>query len=680
MARLAGLVVVATMVLGGSAAGQIAPRQASYPDSLVTLRAFHKACRLASGLFSELAKSAQENLDLATASASRTPSPVNEAERLRTEHERDSASAQLTAWETALPKERRDRLDAYCKASNLESLAQLQGIPGRTDIVKAAAVRFIYNPNNEQLAGGAGGFLSFLGIDQGALVSGLVQFLVDRAAAEVQLAFVDRVKARVCKPTLEMIFDATCLVLDRDHLALHSSVLRELHAAAEEDLSHLPRTGPLALIASTQFMLSLQTPGARFTRPRQDLVLSAYLIGSFVDQLIAGAGAPEALFRLANADSTLVNSDETTGLMADALVHDSLPVSAGLYRFALVGQMLPDEDSDGKVDWPSGNEAQVEFVKTIGVNLLAWIPELKLGSTMKVDSVIGIASGLVKALDASKQHFDTLRQRMHSTISAGTVTLAEYSTVVDDALAIADDWAQVFVKLGKTPSPIPRVIKDLRKVAKSLASQNYSGAALGFYALVKGTTKPGDTTFALPAGLEKTISFVTAIAQAGSSKEIAGVIDAYAAPVGSYRVKRGAERLYLVLNGYLGAGGGLERVDSTSGFAGVTAPIGIEFGGSLGKGWSLGILAQVLDLGTPASYRMTKTNEQLESEPEVGFAQVFSPGGYLVLGLKNLPVAFGAGINLAPSLRKTSNGSGETRNATRFALFLSIDMPLLHLR
>jgi hypothetical protein len=59
---------------------------------------------------------------------------------------------------------------------------------------------------------------------------------------------------------------------------------------------------------------------------------------------------------------------------------------------------------------------------------------------------------------------------------------------------------------------------------------------------------------------------------------------------------------------------------------------------------------------------------------------VFSPGGYLVLGFPKLPVALGIGFNLAPSLRKLSVDPQETRNAKRFALFASIDMPLLRVK
>jgi hypothetical protein len=217
----------------------------------------------------------------------------------------------------------------------------------------------------------------------------------------------------------------------------------------------------------------------------------------------------------------------------------------------------------------------------------------------------------------------------------------------------------------------------------ALAGREYSTAAVALYTVVdsvvrRGFKIPNDT---LGKKTKRILSLATALAQAESGEEVAAVLQSYAAPVQSYRGKRGAKGGYLAINAYLGAGGGSESAGGDrAGYIGVAAPIGVEAGLSLGSGFSLGVLGQVLDLGALASFRMTADDDALESEPEVGFAQVFSPGGYLVLGFPRLPLALGFGFNLAPSLRKLSADPETTRNAKRVAVFASIDMPLLRVK
>jgi hypothetical protein len=70
----------------------------------------------------------------------------------------------------------------------------------------------------------------------------------------------------------------------------------------------------------------------------------------------------------------------------------------------------------------------------------------------------------------------------------------------------------------------------------------------------------------------------------------------------------------------------------------------------------------------------------VETEPKAGFAQVFSPGGYLVFGIPHVPLTFGVGGNLAPQLRKLTVDPSKATNATRFGFMLGVDIPIFVFR
>ena len=64
---------------------------------------------------------------------------------------------------------------------------------------------------------------------------------------------------------------------------------------------------------------------------------------------------------------------------------------------------------------------------------------------------------------------------------------------------------------------------------------------------------------------------------------------------------------------------------------------------------------------------------------DVSFAEVFSPGGYLRLGLGNTPFVVGVGAVGAPALRKFESLSGTTSeqvSVLRVQGFLAIDLTL----
>jgi hypothetical protein len=175
-------------------------------------------------------------------------------------------------------------------------------------------------------------------------------------------------------------------------------------------------------------------------------------------------------------------------------------------------------------------------------------------------------------------------------------------------------------------------------------------------------------------------SFATALAQADSANEMAQVFQDYAGGVGGYSGKRRAKGTYVTLNAYLGAAQSSERAGGGRGTArGVHAPVGLEFGGA-GGGWSYGLMMQLIDIGVLASYRIDAAEDGLNSEPEVGFAQVLSPGLVVVLGFPKFPLSVGGGVSYAPELRSYVDGVTPNLGVTRWSILVAVDVPVLRIR
>jgi hypothetical protein len=698
-AFLAWAVVCVPVLCAGRASAQIRVKQSSWvPDSLVTFKDLSLVCSRMVRL-PLLVQEATEQL-----TESRQANATAELDGRK----KDSVNArdQLARWNARLATMRSD-LRTFCALSGATAAWTFNGIPSRHDIkIAADTLTVLYNPRSELL--GAPNLAAFADLEP-ALINGLAKFLVDRAATELQLAFIDRVRDYACATPQKLVFDATCLVLQQPHLALRSSVMRELRSAAEEDLRHLPHTAPLAVISTPAFQGALTGSGHPVTiaqrqdsnqkggstsqqgqqralwtdKRQQDYILTAYVFGTVLERLVNGAEPLEALNAVLSSDPGVIAAASSKGILIDALATSdtviTLPVTAGLFRLALIARMLPDVDANGKPELPTEAADKVLLVKTVAVNLLPWLSELGVATKGQDQAVIATAADLSKRLADTRDLAEAISKQI-AALKGGAAdpgTVAQYARLVDDGLAIAQTWAAAFERFRPQDSVVTRAVKDLRELASSIARRDYAVASFTAYSLVDRTTALG---LPLAPGTAKFLSFVTATAQVETSDDFAKVLDSYAAPVRSYRAKRNASGTYWTINGYLGGAGGYERANkSTSGFAGVGAPIGLELGRSV-KGWSIGGFAQILDVGTPASYRITKSSDSVDAEPKAGFAQVFSPGGYLMLGFPKVPLTFGVGGNVAPQLRKLSTDSGVQRNAFRFGAILGVDIPIFIVR
>lgn len=191
------------------------------------------------------------------------------------------------------------------------------------------------------------------------------------------------------------------------------------------------------------------------------------------------------------------------------------------------------------------------------------------------------------------------------------------------------------------------------------------------------------------------------VASLDSAHNVNMLLERYAEPVGSYRIKRNS-KFSVSLNAYpglyMGTEYGIEEKKFRFGY-GVTAPIGLSLNWSSRKkatskhfdyykdgklkkytGYVHGIFLPLIDIGAPFVYRWSADDGDGFPD-ELKWEQVFAPGIYYTFGFKNSGLTLKAGAQWAPSLAKvTATEIGLNNDAVRMGITATYDIPLFTLR
>lgn len=182
--------------------------------------------------------------------------------------------------------------------------------------------------------------------------------------------------------------------------------------------------------------------------------------------------------------------------------------------------------------------------------------------------------------------------------------------------------------------------------------------------------------------VDKYGNLLVTCANAKSSDEMLRILEKTAAPVQSYRRKRGNPHFSASINMYAGLGFGLEtRLDSLGKkegdpgpMAAFTAPLGISLDWGIGKTHSLGVFFPLIDVGAVTAFRL---QDNVSSLPELAWKNVFAPGMYVVWGIGRTPLSLGVGGQYGPALRKVTKDNLSYSAANyRVGMSLTVDIPL----
>ena len=182
-------------------------------------------------------------------------------------------------------------------------------------------------------------------------------------------------------------------------------------------------------------------------------------------------------------------------------------------------------------------------------------------------------------------------------------------------------------------------------------------------------------------------SFIVDVLSARDAFQINGILQQYALPVGSYRLKR-QSTFSMELNAYPGSyfGGeaGLDNNLERGKVVGITAPIGLSFNWDIGEETekdkhAFGLFVPVIDVGAAFSYRWS--GEAVGFPQQLKWRQVLSPGIHAVWGIKKVPIALMAGMQFTPQLRAIENAKAISTNKSvfRYGLSAVVDIPIFSL-
>jgi hypothetical protein len=183
--------------------------------------------------------------------------------------------------------------------------------------------------------------------------------------------------------------------------------------------------------------------------------------------------------------------------------------------------------------------------------------------------------------------------------------------------------------------------------------------------------------------------FIAGVAAADSPGAVQAAMETIALPPKSSQNKR-MNPFSIELNAYFGGTAGYERfldegadsLNTQNGLNsyGLFVPIGVAFSKRLGKksNTSLSLFFPIIDLGALTAYRTDATAKNLESLPDLNFANVLSPGAHLMLNLPKSPFFIGAGVQYGPNVREIDiDGSFEPVRAIRYMLSFGVDVPVI---
>jgi hypothetical protein len=581
-----------------------------------------------------------------------------------------------------------ERLEAYLSVLSTASKEALEG---------GAAAR------STARATGAGGLL---GASIGgsawevAFVGGLAAFVADRAEGEVVVWLTTELQSKFCEDgQVRTWFDETCGLV-KEHDVGEPPPGSLLAAAMRTDLAKLP-ANVIVFLADKR--------GAALSPADAELITD--LVVEAIKRIRAGDQPLEIIAGLEGIPATPASP-----------VRDQLRAIGLLARHFGGFQHLVDLED---LFDPANLEAWVLAVVRPGSTLCsgsaapAWLCDAG-----KARAVVAALNPLLRSIFALYRHLSTINRGGHAP------TLETARLIIERSTAVLVAGRDVLVALGVTSE---RAGLDEKGCPRSFASVD----AFAIAANVTGTLMAGDFAEGarsilsiasrclpaatrlggpLPVVLKRYLPLLVDLAGAKTSDDVRAALEASAAPLGSWAIKRRAGTVTFSITALVGgmAGGELlagRALDLTTSrvpafapawAAGLAAPIGVDMSFAA-SGSTVGVFASVFDVGALSWARITDTrpaltdmtmSEGAEVEPKLGLLQVLSPGLYLRVGIGKSPFTLAAGASVAPRVRKFNYrtsitdpltgmpvaGTGtEDVTAIRVGLILGVDVTILEL-
>lgn len=499
------------------------------------------------------------------------------------------------------------------------------------------------------------------------VLMGLTDFVISRAKEELVLLFLERM-FRTDDRLVRAAFPTTFALVERvsdgerpSALAIGRIPLSVWRATLTHDYRRLPRT----LLATTATELCS-------TQECRDGVEPLTVAAEVGYRIIDGEQAFRVLSTAREWRPRLRNDAMETSVRMLELLATAYRVQ-GWTGSALHRHAHPYLLSARSMTGSDAQQQTKAFLRLLVTD--ATPPDGSLGAGLEEARMLAALQGVLRSLDA-----------LAGLLSPEGAESVRTGTAVKGALAALVSSLQVAEVLSGTADrseELATLAERWRQTAgaiEAFAAHDY-GLAMAQTTVLLMTVRQDER---LPTAFHTVAGLAVGLAEAQDGAQVRAAFEAAAAPVGGWRNKRVGESRRPTVSAYPGATYGREWLVPGYGNESITfgaaLPIGLEVQTprGLAPAWSLGLLLQVIDLGSLVNYRISD-DEDVEPQPNVSVPQVFAPGLYVVLGLGNTPLSLLAGGQFNPELRtlRDLNDSG-IGSAFQLRVALGVDVVLLN--
>ena len=527
-----------------------------------------------------------------------------------------------------------------------------------------------------QSSGAASILGSLSGLDVTQYVQAFADFLRDRIKEELTIAYIDEFKKKIKNiKEFEYMLPNTINVFNTGDVFSVPTMGATYKTAFAEDMANLPENFERMVFSYEKY---------KDYRGREDFIL--YMAAYHAIKMSAERYHPADILRFIDTKYGYKVNDTATN-----------KIRVALSLLNVLSKNLKNVDDNTWID-----KAKVSVLNPFVVNVfLGLIYEQNRELFEKKFNVEGIQQSLRALLKSQSAErifqfvslANNIEQRINeykemikepgSAAEKREAVIAFFISNADDFFNLFDFGGNVISDYSNTPEfyRYKEIVKSTIEVAKGVKTNNIGQVGVNIIALIKQITEKTNDDATIQQ-LTQYISFITDMVNAESSEKIKQVLQTYAAPPRSYRAIRQSSRT-VSLASFPGVYVGYEsHSPSTSqqkgqGVFGITAPIGVSvgWGNNQKDATSFALFLSMVDIGAALTYRWS--NDSTDLPQKVTLGQIFSPGLFGIVGLKNSPLAVKFGTQYLPQLRSIKQGNNVVEaNAWHFSVALCVDIPV----
>lgn len=529
-----------------------------------------------------------------------------------------------------------------------------------------------------------------------AVIGGLANFIYSRAKAEAMTFLASRLANLLCADDVRPFFVHVCAAFgDLDASVSIAGIGTYLAAAARKDLERLP---DVALVYALHGLTDRQTQRCSDGAACEALTMARVGL-AFYDDVKHGRRALDVARALhaiefsplqkiqghTSIDVVTLGSQIVDAIMRQEGWHALKSGGAGEMPYYAIGTLLTLDELRG--NWTLTIAHLNQFDRAL-LRKLATLVQRAADVRDRIQNLVTLLNQPPSSQDEDENEFEPKPQ-------VTRVSRSDLARAASSALLVAiDAGVDVAPVLGLASSPyvhrVQAVIRLGELIASGEAPADVAIEARDLYVRVVGRPSSG-TVAGVTVRVARALPIVTQLAKAESADEVATILEAAAAPVGSYRQK--SKRRMVSITAFVGGAAGQEYIENEWGTPiNVFAPIGLHASWPAFEG-NVGLFVSLVNLGNLVSQRFDEDARTsgpgevttISGEPSQSIEQVFSPGVFLSTTIAG-PFVFGAGVQVVPGAREVTTTTmlpsgalvSETkdRSAVQLLGFIGIDVTI----